>query len=86
MNIQICIGSSCHLRGSADLIEMFQNAVEKYALTDKVTLAGSFCMGKCNRIGVTVAIDDDIYTGLTRETFNEFFKENVLKKLQKENA
>jgi NADH:ubiquinone oxidoreductase subunit E len=86
MNIQICIGSSCHLRGSADLIEMFQNAVEKYALTDKVTLAGSFCMGRCNRIGVTVAIDDDIYTGLTRETFNEFFKENVLKKLQKENA
>ena len=41
-------------------------------------VAGSFCVGKCNRVGVTVQIDDDIHTGITKENFKEFFKENVL--------
>lgn len=84
MIIQICIGSSCHLKGSPEIVELLQKAVEEYQLTDEVTLAGSFCIGKCNRIGVTVQIDDDIHVGVTKENFNEFFKENVLDKLKKE--
>jgi NADH:ubiquinone oxidoreductase subunit E len=50
-------------------------------LEDEVTLAGSFCIGKCNRIGVTVQVDDDVHTGVTKENFKEFFSENVLEKL-----
>ena len=50
----------------------------------EVTLAGSFCIGKCNRIGVTVQVDDEIHTGITRENFKEFFTENVLNKIQSE--
>lgn len=82
MIIQICVGSSCHLKGSADIIELFQKAVEEHHLTDDVTLVGSFCVGVCNRIGVTVQIDDDIHPGVTRENFREFFTENVLRKLR----
>ncbi len=78
MIIQICIGSSCHLKGSEQLVKLFQDAVEKYSLDKEVALAGSFCIGKCNRIGVTVQIDDDVYVGVTPEGFNEFFKEKVL--------
>ena len=81
MIIQICVGSSCHLKGSEELVKLFQEAVEKNKLDYDVTLAGSFCIGKCNREGVTVSIDDDIYTGVTPEGFDEFFKENVLDKL-----
>ena len=50
----------------------------------EVTLAGSFCIGKCTRIGVTVQVDDEIHTGITRENFKEFFAENVLNKIQSE--
>ena len=82
MIIQICVGSSCHLKGSEELVRLFQESVEKYGLDDDVTLAGSFCTGKCNRIGVTVSVDDDIYTGVTPESFQEFFKEHVLNKLK----
>ena len=84
MLIQVCVGSSCHLKGSPEIVELLQKAVSDYHLEDEVTLAGSFCIGKCNRIGVTIQIDDDIHTGVTKESFEEFFEENVLKKIKNE--
>ncbi len=81
MVIQICVGSSCHLKGSPEIVELLQKAVTEYHLENEVTLAGSFCLGVCNRVGVTVQVDDDIHTGITRENFKEFFKENVLDKI-----
>ena len=84
MIIQVCVGSSCHLKGSADIVELFQNTIQDHGLEGEITLAGSFCIGKCNRIGVTVQIDDDIHTGVTRENFKEFFTEKVLKVFQDE--
>ena len=78
MTIWICVGSSCHLKGSQNIIELLQNAVEEYQLKDEITLAGSFCIGKCSRVGVTVQVDDKVCTGITKENFKEFFKENVL--------
>ena len=80
MIIQVCVGSSCHLKGSPEIIELLQKAISEYNLEDEITLAGSFCIGKCNRIGVTVQVDDDIHTGITTENFKEFFKEHVLDK------
>ena len=76
--VQICVGSSCHLKGSPEIVELLQQAVAEHHLEDEVTLAGSFCIGKCNRVGVTVQVDDDIHVGVTKENFKEFFKENVL--------
>ena len=82
MIIQICVGSSCHLKGSEKIVELFQKAIEQYHLERDITLEGSFCTGKCNRVGVTVQVDDDIYPGVTVEGFNEFFEDKVLKKLR----
>ncbi len=81
--IQVCVGSSCHLKGSPEIVELLQKAVTEYHLEDEVTLAGSFCIGKCNRIGVTVQVDDDIHIGITKENFKEFFNENVLTKVER---
>ena len=80
MIIQVCVGSSCHLKGSAQIVELLQKAVEEHHLENDITLAGSFCIGKCNRIGVTIQVDDAIHTGVTTENFKEFFTENVLTK------
>lgn len=82
MIIQVCVGSSCHLKGSSEIVELLQKAVVDYHLEDEVTLAGSFCIGKCNRVGVTVQIDDDIHVGVTKENFKEFFTENILNKIE----
>ena len=82
MIIQVCVGSSCHIKGSPEIVELLQNAIEENRLTDEITLAGSFCTGKCNRVGVTVQVDDDIHVGITKDNFKEFFSENVLKKIK----
>ena len=80
MIIQVCVGSSCHLKGSPEIVELLHKAVEQNHLEDEITLAGSFCIGKCNRVGVTIQVDDDVHTGITKENFKEFFQENVLSK------
>ena len=80
MIIQVCVGSSCNLKGSPEIVELLQKAVEQNHLEDEITLAGSFCIGKCNRVGVTIQVDDDVHTGITKENFKEFFQENVLSK------
>ncbi len=83
MLIQICVGSSCHLKGSPEIVELLTNAVNEHNLQEEITLTGSFCIGKCNRFGVTVQVDDCIHTGITRENFKEFFNEKVLAVLNK---
>lgn len=80
--VQVCVGSSCHLKGSAQIVELLQKAVAENQIESEVTLAGSFCIGKCNRVGVTIQVDDDIHTGITVENFREFFAENILKKIK----
>lgn len=82
MIVEICVGSSCHLKGSQKIVEMFQEAVSQYHLDNDVTLAGSFCTGKCNREGVTVIVDDVVHTGITENNFKEFFEEKIVKGLK----
>ena len=82
--VQVCVGSSCHLKGSQDIVELLEAAVERYQLEDEVVLSGSFCIGKCNRVGVTVQVNDDVHVGVTRENFREFFKKNILDVVEKE--
>ncbi len=84
--VQICVGSSCHLKGSADLAAMMKQAVEEHHLEDDVVLTGSFCTGKCNRVGVTIQVNDDVHVGITRENFQEFFREHILNVIREEGA
>ena len=81
--VQICVGSSCYLKGSADIVELLEKNIEIYGLQDEIVLVGSFCMGKCNRVGVTIQVNDDVHVGITKETFKEFFEEHILKVIRK---
>lgn len=84
MIIQICVGSSCHIRGSERIVELLQEAIKNDNLERDITLAGSFCIGRCNRVGVTVQVNDDIHAGITPEAFNDFYNNVVLKALEEE--
>ena len=81
--VQVCVGSSCYLKGSADIVALFEKAVKDHNLENEVVLSGSFCIGKYNRVGVTVQVNDDIHVGITRENFREFFTEHILKVIEK---
>ena len=82
--IQICVGSSCHLKGSEKIVGLFQEAIAERKLENEVTLAGSFCTGRCNREGVTITVDGTVYTGIKPENFRTFFDDKVLKKISGE--
>ena len=79
MKIKVCIGSSCHRKGSRQVVEQLQDLIGENNLGDKVELGGTFCMGKCQQ-GVCVTVDDDFHS-VTPETVDEFFKKEVLAKV-----
>ena len=76
MKITICIGSSCHLKGSRQIVEELQRLVAANNVGDKVELAGQFCMGNCQN-GVCVTMEGQTYS-LTPETTSDFFAKEVL--------
>lgn len=76
-NISICVGSSCHLKGSYKIIEMAKDYIANHNIGDKVNLGASFCLGKCTD-GVSIKIDDEIICGVSPENFQQIFEEKVL--------
>ncbi|MDD4699780.1 MAG: NAD(P)H-dependent oxidoreductase subunit E [Oscillospiraceae bacterium] len=79
MKINVCIGSSCHLKGSRVIVEMFQDRLKNDNLTEMIELSGSFCLGKCNSQGVSIKVDDEIICGVTKDNFNEIYGKYVSK-------
>ena len=79
MKITVCIGSSCHVKGSRQVVEQLQNLIAENNLGDKVELGGTFCIGKCQQ-GVCVTVDDEFYS-VTPDTAFDFFQENVKAKV-----
>ena len=79
MKITVCIGSSCHLKGSRVVVEELRRLLEENNLTEKVELAGVFCMGNCQK-GVCVTVNDEFHS-VTPENVNDFFNNVVLKNL-----
>ena len=82
--VQICVGSSCHLKGAPEIVEMLQSEVAANHLEDDVILTGSFCAGRCNRVGVTVTVNDEVCVGITRENFKEFWNDKIMKAVEAE--
>ena len=79
MKITVCIGSSCHIKGSRKVVEGLQQLIADNNLGDKVELSGTFCMNKCQQ-GVCVTMDGQPYS-LSPETAQEFFENTVLPQL-----
>ena len=79
MKITVCIGSSCHIKGSRQVVDELQYLIKENNLGDTVELGGTFCMDKCHQ-GVCVTVDDDFYS-VTPDTVADFFKESVLSKV-----
>ena len=79
LKITVCIGSSCHIKGSRQVVEQLQYLIAEHDLGEKVELGGTFCMGKCQQ-GVCVTVNDSFHS-VTPETVEEFFKKEILAKV-----
>ncbi|HIR61086.1 MAG TPA: (2Fe-2S) ferredoxin domain-containing protein [Candidatus Faecivivens stercoravium] len=80
MVIQICVGSSCHLKGSFGVIQVFQKLIENYHLQDQVQLKAAFCMGHCTE-GVSTMFGDEFVGNVNPENAVEVFRQHVLESM-----
>lgn len=83
MNIYICVGSSCHVKGSYDVKEKLQELIRQYHVQDQIELKGTFCLGMCKANGVTIKFDQEIVSGITLENLPDIFKKHCLDQLTK---
>ncbi len=81
MKITICIGSSCHLKGSKQIVDQLQSLTTQHGLQNEVELCGAFCMGNCTN-GVSVMIDDELFS-LCPQTVKTFYDSEILVRLKK---
>lgn len=79
MKVVVCIGSSCHVKGSRFVVEELRRLIDENKLADKVELSGTFCIGKCEQ-GVCVTVDGKLFSVTPDET-EKFFAENILSSL-----
>ena len=79
LKVTVCIGSSCHIKGSRQVVEQLQYVIANEGLSDKVELAGTFCMGRCKE-GVCVTVGDEFFS-VCPETVDDFFKKEVVSRV-----
>lgn len=76
VEIYICMGSACYLKGSKDIVDILGRLVRKYDLKEKVKLKGSFCLGPCNQ-GVVVKVEDRFFKKMNVENTVSIFREKI---------
>ncbi len=79
MKVTVCIGSSCHIKGSKQVVETLKQLIKDKNLEDKVELGGTFCLGECQQ-GVCVNVDEAFHS-VTPENVSEFFEREIAAKV-----
>lgn len=79
VKIIVCVGSSCHLKGSRQIIEKLQSLIDRNYLKDKIELCGALCMENCLN-GVSVTLDGELFS-LNLDNIHEFFESQVMPRL-----
>lgn len=79
MKIQICIGTSCYLKGAYNVLQYFQHQIEKRGLHGEVEISGAFCMGNCQN-GVSVKVNGRLF-GVSPDGAAKFFEDEIMSKL-----
>jgi len=74
IEITVCFGSSCYLRGSARVVSAIQSYLDAEGIQACVTLKGSFCLDRCTD-GVTVQAGKRVFTRVTPETVDHILRE-----------
>ena len=82
MVLKVCVGSSCHLKGSYDVIEKFKECIKKYEVEELVDLQASFCLGHCSE-GVTVKANDEFLLNVNKDNAEEIFVNEIIPELKR---
>ncbi len=64
--VTVCVGSSCHVRGSRAVLKRFAEVIREERLMEEVALVGSFCMERCGE-GMNWKFNDEDVTSTSVE-------------------
>jgi NADH:ubiquinone oxidoreductase subunit E len=76
-SVTICVGSSCHIKGSRELIRRFSELIREHGLGDEVALQGCFCMERCGE-GMNWRIGEENISSASVEEAVATFRARVL--------
>ena len=76
MVLKVCVGSSCHLRGSYDVIEEMKRIIKKYGVEDKVDFQATIFVGNCQN-GVTLLEHEVLLHNANKDNCEELFLTQV---------
>lgn len=80
VEITVCVGSSCHIKGAHKYIEFLQKAIEAYQLEKRVILKACFCMGNCAE-GLNVKFDGQQVSFQSLDELKEEFEKQVVARM-----
>lgn len=76
----VCVGSSCHLKGSYHVLQSLKTLLADNGLEDKIDLQASFCLGNCAD-GVCMKLGEDLILHATPENIEEIFARDIASKV-----
>ncbi len=71
--INVCVGSSCYLKGSYAVVSEFQRLIRENQLQDRFELKAEFCQGNCMN-APCVRIGDRLLTKVEPQDVGEILK------------
>ena len=80
IEVTVCVGSSCHVKGSRDLIKHFEGLISEYKIEDEVMLRGSFCLEHCAE-GFNWKIEEEIFSSKDIMEAEKIFRQRVIEPL-----
>ena len=77
VEVKVCVGSSCHIRGSYPVVQTFQRLIQQNGLEDVVHLRASFCLGCCVN-GIATVVNDKPVNNVGILNAAQIFTEEIL--------
>lgn len=77
INLEVCVGSACHLKGSYNVINKLNNIIEERKLGDSIVVKAAFCLGNCTQ-GVSVRVNNEKIVSVRENTVEEFLDQHVI--------
>lgn len=80
--IEICVGSSCHVKGSNQLIGILKEMIKYHEWEAHVVLKGVFCMQRClGGHGLGISINQEVIEGVGLHNAKEVLYERIVKEM-----
>lgn len=79
MDICVCMGTSCYIKGSPEVVEKLKKRLVNFdGISDvKVTLKGSFCLGPCIE-GIIIKVGDKLIKNVNPQNIEKKIIQEII--------